>query len=86
MRLHPDAMVRFDDYEVFTINEDNTYSSNEQKRKYPNSSHNKFDLQTLELKGFSPLFTAASVCEREYIKYFQERRLSCLEEIMKYDN
>lgn len=84
MRLHPISMVRPDDLEVFTLNIDGcTYTIERSKAEFPNSHHNEYSLRRLELSGFYPLFNSPYCCEKEYVRYFQEMRLLCLQEIQE---
>ena len=82
MKIFPDLMIRPDDYEVFSINCDNTYSSHSMKLKFPNSIYNKFSLEVLELHGFYPVFANPFVNQKDYIEYYTQKRYVNAERIV----
>jgi hypothetical protein len=71
MRFYPEVMIRLDDYEVFSLNEDSkTYSSSEMKRQFPRNTHNKYTLSDLEDSNFSPLIK----CPKMFALYHEQKK------------
>ena len=45
---YPKYMIRPDDKEVFSLNDDNTYSRDDAKFKHPNHLHYKYEYKLLK--------------------------------------
>lgn len=72
MRIHPELMIRPDDYEILTLNEDGeTYSFKDCLMDKPY----KYSLEKLESDNFIPVFTNKYETMREYSLYFTQRQI-----------
>lgn len=54
--VYPLAFIRPDDWEIFELNENKTYSLKSSKIRFPNALHNEYTKETLNHLGFHHVY------------------------------